>query len=127
MRPTTLTILVSEAQTNLLLTQGPDEMMRAVLPPASQVVNPSIGPQLLQSIASWLNQQLDVVLCVDDPQIWSCLGLTDGLGCARDTVSYTVQVVDREAHRRRGRRLKGIGDFRQLHQLRRMVAEGGAS
>ncbi len=126
MSPSILTILVSEAQTSLLLTQGPDELMRAVLPPVSQVLNPSIGPQLLSAISSWLNQRLDVVLCVDDPHIWSCLGLTDGLGVARNAVSYTVQVVDHEARRRRGRRLGGIGDFRQLHQLRRAAAERGA-
>jgi hypothetical protein len=123
----TLTIVVSEAQTRLLLTQGPDELMRAVLPPASRVRNESSGPQLLRGIASWLDKPLHIVLCADGEQSWSCLGLTDGLGCALNSLFYTVQVVDRGARRRRGRRLRGIGDFRQLHLLRRMAAEGGAS
>ncbi len=123
----TLTILVSDTQTRLLLTQGPDELMRAVLPPVPPVQSVASGALLLQGIASWLNRRLHVVLCADGEQTWSCLGLTDGLGCARDTVFYTVQVVDRGAPRRRGQRLRGIGDFRQLHQLRRVAAEGGAS
>ena len=123
----TLTISVSERQTRLLLTQGPDELMRAILPPASRVRNETTGPQLLRGIASWLDQPLHIVLCADGEQSWSCLGLTDGLGCARDSLFYTVQVVDRGARRRRGRRLRGIGDFRQLHLLRRAAREGGAS
>jgi len=121
-----LTIVVSETQTRLLLTHGPDELMRAVMPPVPPVQGVSSGPLLLQGIASWLNTRLHVVLCADALQTWSCLGLTDGLGCALDSLFYTVQVVDRGAPRRRGRRLRGIGDFRQLHLLRRDAAEGGA-
>jgi len=123
----TLTIAASQAQTRLLLTQGSDELMRAVLPPASRVRNDMSGPLLLRGIASWLDQPLRVVLYVDADRPWSCLGLTDGLGCARDSLFYTVQVIERGARRRRGRRLRGIGDFRQLHLLRRVAAEGGAS
>lgn len=123
----TLTISVSERQTRLLLTQGPDELMRAVLPPASRVRTETTGPELLRAIASWLDRPLHVVLCADGEQSWSCLGLTDGLGCARDSLFYTVKVVDRGARRRRGRRLRGIGDFRQLHLLRRAALQGGAS
>jgi len=102
MSPYTLTMMVSQAHTRLLLTEGPDELMRAVLPPPSQVRHESAAPGLLQGIACWLDQPVRVVLSADAEQISSCLGLTDV----------------------RGR----IGDFRQLHQLQRQLAvEGGAS
>jgi hypothetical protein len=122
-----LTIVVSPTQTRLLLTQGPDELMRAVMPPVPRRQGVLSAPLLLQGIASWLDSRLHVVLCADGLQSWSCLGLTDELDCALESVFYTVQVVDLGVPRRRGRRLRGIGDFRQLHLLRRAAAEGGAS
>ena len=130
MSPYTLTMIVSQTHTRLLLTEGPDELMRAVLPPPSHVRHESAAPWLLQGIACWLDQPVRVVLSADAEQISSCLGLTDELGFGDSGIYYAVQAVERGAHpRRRGRRLRGrIGDFRQLHQLQRQVAtEGGAS
>lgn len=130
MSPYTLTMMVSQAQTRLLLTEGPDELMRAVLPPPRQVRHESAAPLMLQGIACWLDQPVHVVLSADAEQITSCLGLTDALGFGDSSVYYAVQAVERGARpRRRGRRLRGrIGDFRQLHQLQRQIAaEGGAS
>jgi hypothetical protein len=130
MSPYTLTMMVSQAQTRLLLTDGPDELMRAALPPPLQVRHESAAPLLLQGIACWLDQPVRVVLSADAEQISSCLGLTDELGFGDSSLYYAVQAVERGAHRsRRGRRLRGrIGDFRQLHQLQRqLAAEVGAS
>ena len=122
-----LTMLASPTQIRLLLTNGPDELMRAVFPPCPRTQGVSSAPLLLQAIASWLGNRVHVVLCADYPPNWSCLGLSDDLGCGLDSLFYTVEVVERGALRRRGRRLRGIGDFRQLHLLRRSAAETGAS
>lgn len=122
----TLAVLVTKTQTRVLLTQGPDELLRAVLPPPWQVRSESAAQSLLQGIATWVDRPLHVVLSAAEEQLSFCLGLTDELGCARNSVFYTVQVVDRGAPRRRGRRLRGIGDFRQLHLLSRDELEGGA-
>jgi hypothetical protein len=129
MSPYTLTMVVSQTETRLLLTHGPDELMRAVLPPPGHVCHESAAPLLLQGIACWLDQPVCVVLSAGAAQISSCLGLTDELGFGQSSVYYAVQAVDRGVHRRRGRRIRGrIGDFRQLHLLRRQIAaEGGAS
>ncbi len=129
MIPYTLTMVVSQTETRLLLTHGTDELLRAVLPPPGYVRHESAAPLLLQGIACWLDQPVRVVLSAGAAQISSCLGLTDELGFGQNSVYYTVQAVDRAAPRRRGRRIRGrIGDFRQLHLLRRQIAvEGGAA
>ncbi len=126
----TLLIAVSQTQTRLLLTFGPDELLRAVLPPPSQVGHDFAAPSLLRGIATWLDQPLRVVLSVEPSQICSCLGLTDALGIGHATVFYTVDAVESGRRRRAGRRLRlrrNGGDFRQLHLLRRQLAEGGAA
>jgi hypothetical protein len=128
MSPYTLTIRVSPKQTQLLLTCGSDELLRAALPPPSQVRHESAAPSLLQGIASWLDQPLRVVLSAAGSQLCFCLGLTDELGCGHHTVFYRVEAVDHAVRRRNGRRLRGrVGNFRQLHLLRRQLAEGGAA
>lgn len=125
----TVTIMVSSHNTRLLVTQGPDELMRAVLPPNDHVRYSNAAPLLLQGIACWLDTSLEVVLSAAGQQLSSCLGLTDVFGIAESSVYYTVKAVDRDVKRPRPRRLGGLGDFRQLHLFRRQnqnVAEGGA-
>jgi len=126
----TLLISVSQAQTRLLLTLGPDELLRAVLPHPSQVGHDFAAPTLLRGIATWLDRPLRVVLSVEPSQICSCLGLTDALGIGLASVFYTVDAVECGGRRRSGRRLRlrqHTGDFRQLHLLRRQQADGGAA
>ena len=123
----TVTLRVGQTQTRLLLTHETDEMMRLALPPPSPMHSCQCVPALLQSIALWLDQPLHVVLSVAAAQRSLCLGLTDALGCGIDSVFYTVQVLERGVRRRRGRRLRGVGDFRRLHLLQRAAQGGGAS
>jgi hypothetical protein len=46
-----------------------------------------------------------------------CLGLTDELGMGAQSVFYRVDVVERGRRRRRGTRIRGVGDFGDLRQL----------
>jgi hypothetical protein len=56
------------------------------------------------------------VLCADVEASSSATRMLDGLGFGTKTVHYDVEVAFR-AHRRRGRRIRGVGDFGDLRQL----------
>jgi hypothetical protein len=122
-----LTIRATPTKTQLLLTSGADELMRAVLPPIPRHQGVATLPLLLRALASWLDARLHVVLSADVSYAWSHLGLTDELNCPINSLFYTVEVLDRATRPRAARRLRGVGDFRQLHLLRRVVQDGGAS
>jgi hypothetical protein len=107
--------------TRVLVSQGPDELVRALLPPASQVRHARAVPTLLEGLAMWLDKRLDVVLSVDAQEVASCLGLTDALGIGAESVYYRVQVSERGVRRRRGTRIRGVGDFGDLRQLRLVI------
>ena len=122
MENTLVTIAACPRQTRMLVTQGPDELLRAVLPGAPRIRHPQAVTTVLQGLSLWLDQRLCVVLSVDEPEGSLCLGLTDTLGFGHDTLHYQVREVAR-AHRR-GRRLRGVGDFRQLYLLSRAAHRG---
>jgi hypothetical protein len=109
--------------TRVLLTHGPDELLRAILPPPSQVLRDRPVPTFLEGLAEWLDVRLPVVLSVGAQQVGSCLGLTDDLGVGRRCLYYEVEVRERGLRRRRGARIRGLGDFGDLRQLR-LVADG---
>jgi len=107
--------------TRVLVTHGPDELMRAMLPPAEEVRNERAAATLLEGLALWLDVALPVVLSVDAQQASFCLGLTDELGLGVSSVFYRVEVHERgreKSRPRRGRRIRGVGDFGDLRQLR---------
>jgi hypothetical protein len=110
--------------TKVLLTHGPDELLRAILPPPSQVLRDRPVPTFLEGLAEWLDVTLPVVLSVDVREAGSCLGLTDDLGLGKSCLYYQVAVIERGARRRRGTRIRGLGDFGDLRQLR-LVSDGG--
>lgn len=119
----TVVLIPSEARTRLLLTAGADELLRAVLPPPSQLQYERAALMLLESLALWLNAKLHVVLSVDAKEAGCCLGLTDELGVGVRSLFFDVEVRDRRVRRRRGQRIRGIGDFTDLRQLR-LVPDG---
>jgi hypothetical protein len=112
----TVTLSLSAARSRVLLTAGPDELLRAVLPPPSQIRHERAVLSLLQSLAMWLDRAPRVVVSADEGDATFLFGLTDELGNPQRSVYYTVEVVERRA-RRRGRRVAGVGDFRDLRQL----------
>lgn len=110
--------------TRVLLTHGPDELLRAILPPPAQVLRDRPVPTFLEGLAEWLDVQLPVVLSVDARQAGCCLGLTDDLGLGKSCLYYQVEVQERGLRRRRGTRIRGLGEFGDLRQLRLMPSGG---
>src|SRR5262245_56439942 len=114
----------SGTRTRILVTDGPDELLRAVLPPPSQMHYERAAIKLLEGLSQWLNAKLYVVLSVDEKEAAWCLGLTDHLGAGLRSVYFDVEVRDRRFRRRRGQRIRGIGDFKDLHPLRLIPDDG---
>ena len=116
-------IIPSATRTRMLVTEGPDELLRALLPSPSQLQHERAAITFLESLALWLNAKLHVVLSVDAKEAGFCLGLTDELGVGVRSLFFDVEVRDRRARRRRGQRIRGIGNFADLRQLR-LVPDG---
>lgn len=110
-------IVPSPTRTRVLVSHGCDELLRAILPPPSAVHYPSAAMSFLQGLSLWLDAKLHVVLSVDEREARSCLGLSDEMGFGVHSVYFGVEVHDRRARRRRGQRIRGVGDFADLRQL----------
>jgi len=100
--------------TRLLVMEGRDELLRAVLGPAT-ATHPRAAATLLEGLALWHQRPLAVALCVGERDSSSSLHLFDALGMGERSVHYSVAVVPRE--RRGGRRLSALGRFGDLRQL----------
>lgn len=116
MNKRTVTISTSNAQTKLLLTDGPDQLMRAVLPPFHHARHPRAMQTFLEGLALLLGQSFRVVVSAAELEGTSLFGLTDDFGGCLPSVFYSVEVVE-PAQRRRAKRVAGVGDFRDLRQL----------
>ena len=115
----TVILTPSAARTRVLVMAGSDELLRALLPPPSQLQYERAAITFLESLALWLNTKLHVVLSVDAKEAGCCLGLTDELGLGMHSLFFDVEVRDRAARQRRGQRIRGVGDFASdLRQLR---------
>jgi hypothetical protein len=119
----TVVMIPSAARTRVLLMEGPDELLRALLPSPSQLQHERAAITFLESLALWLNAKLHVVLSVDAREAGCCLGLTDELGVGVRSLFFDVEVRDRRARQRPGQRIRGIGNFADLRQLR-LVPDG---
>lgn len=122
----TVVLSPSPMRTRLLVACGPDELLRACLPSPSRVRHERALPTLLEGLALVFDRQLRVVLSVDAREAGFCLGLTDELGLGHRTIYYEVEVVGRRVRRRRGERIRGVGDFADLCQLRLIREPAGA-
>jgi len=118
-----VTLASAAARTRLLVTVGPDEVLRARLPRLDQVRNERAVKTLLEGLSLWLDQRLCVALSAAEPEDSWRLQLTDELGVGARSVFYAVEVVERR-RRYRGTRLRGLGDFRELHQLALLARPG---
>jgi hypothetical protein len=123
----TVTLMPSSSRTRMLLTHGPDELLRAVLPPPPSMYRERAVPMLLEGLAQWVDAPIHVVLSVDARDASFCLGLTDEMGCGTHGLFYKVEVVERGVPRRRGARIRGIGDFADLRQLQILMRSPGCS
>jgi hypothetical protein len=122
----TVVMVPSATRTRVLVSHGTDELLRAILPPPSAIRYQEAALALLQGLSLWLDEKLRVVLSVDEREAGSCLGLTDEMGLGLHSIYFDVEVHDRRARRRRGQRIRGIGDFADLRQLylRWLVPDG---
>jgi hypothetical protein len=111
----TVTLAPERERTRLLAMSGPDELLRGLLGPPSEM-HPAAATTLLEGLSLWYQQPLAVVLCVGERSCGSELGLCDALGLGRRNLHYDVGVVVDEA-RRRAHRLGGPGDFRALRRV----------
>jgi hypothetical protein len=112
-----MTISATARETRVLLTHGPDEVMKARLraTPAHRFA----GPMLCESMALWHDQRVRAVVSAESEDVVFALGLCDALGIARATLHYTVEPLLLDELPRRGLRLTGLGSFRGEHRLRR--------
>src|SRR5260221_115732 len=88
--------------------------------PRDYLCHQRAAARLAAALAVWRDPTLRVALSVDAKDAGFCLGLTDELGVGMRSVYYEVEVIEPEAvrRRRRGIRIPGVGDFRDLRQLR---------
>jgi hypothetical protein len=117
MRPKiTVRILPSSSSTRVLVTESNDQLLKARFPEPSRV-HRLAAPTLLEAIALFYQQRVRVVLSADSEVISSALGLTDGFGFGNSNLYYEVEVVPDAHARRRGQRVQGVGDFRDVCRL----------
>jgi hypothetical protein len=112
----TVMLSSSASRTRLLLLDGQDELMRAVLPPGHLLRQRRAASVLLEGLSLWLDARLSVVLSADEAEASYYLDLVDDLGQPARGVYFEVRMVERRA-RRRPRRLGGVSDFADLRQL----------
>ena len=112
----TVTMSFSGVRSRILVTAGTDEILRAVLPSPRQVRHTQAALSFLEALALWLDHSPRVVVSAAEVDATSLFGLTDDFGSPGRGVYYQVEVVERKP-RRRGKRLAGVGEFRDLRQL----------
>ena len=111
----TMAFKLDRDRVRLVLVQGDQELLRASLPPPARFWSTKPAKALLESLGSWLDTSLRVVFAAADPADGWSLELTDELGIGCRTLFY--EVVPVEPKRGRPQRLRGIGDFRDVHRL----------
>lgn len=116
MNQITVTISTSNRQTKLLLTEGSDQLMKAILPPSHHARHPRAMQTFLEGLALLLGHSFRVVVSAADLEGTSLFGLTDDFGVSQPNVFYSVEVVE-PTQRRGAKQTTGVGDFRDLRQL----------
>ncbi len=96
----------------MLVRRGRCDLLKAVLGPAEQA-HRRAAVTLLEGLALWHQQALDVVLCADDALSGCALGLCDALGFGEQNVHYEVGV----AYLGPGQTITGVGNFGDLRRL----------
>jgi len=114
-----VTVTASSCETRILVRDSIGDVLLARLGPLEFAHRYALR-MLLEGIALWEQQTIDVVLCADDSFDCHRVGLFDALGVARETALLRVELAPIE-HRplRSAIRLSGLGSFaRERLQLR---------
>jgi len=116
------TVTASDAETRILIRTSIGDVLIARLGPLENAQRYALR-SLLEAIALWEQQRVDVVLFADDRSDWQRTGLLDALDVARELALLRVQLVPAELrHRRAAKRLTGLGSFVQERDRLRQVA-----
>jgi hypothetical protein len=111
-------------ETRALLMDGCDEIMRAYLPPAREMKSNQAVITLVEGLSQWLDSRIHIVVSAASHHDTFYLGLTDIFGVGTDRLYYEVTVLEKAARRPRGKRIRGLGDFSDLHRLRLRAIAG---
>jgi len=113
------TVTASEAETRILIQASSGDVLIARLGPLENAQRYALR-SLLEAIALWEQQRVDVVLFADDRSDWQRAGLLEALDVARELALLRVQLVPAEVRQRRqAKRLSGLGSFvHERHRLR---------
>jgi hypothetical protein len=122
---TTIVRLSAEpTQTRLLMTQGPKDIGRVILPRSPVSAHPRAAATLLEGLSLFLGERLSVVLCVDECSTSCELALLDGLGFGERSIFYEVGIAARMSRAdHRGARALRLPDS-DFRDLRRLTLEG---
>jgi hypothetical protein len=114
-----MTICATSLETRVLLTEGPDEVMKARLRRVTTPAHRFAGPMLCEAMALWHDKRVRAVVSAESEDVLFALGLCEGLGVPRATLHYIVEPLFMDDPPRRGQRLSGLGNFRGEHRLRK--------
>jgi hypothetical protein len=117
MDPYCLLLVPSGTRTRLVLTQGPREGLRAVLPPLTHVRHGRAVTTLLEGLALWLDAPVRVALCAEASGTTYWLGLTDARGSGTRGLFHEVQLLAPRGKRQAGQ-VHALGEWE-------VGAEGG--
>ena len=115
MKPYTLIVSAVQSRMRLLLLDETDEILKADLPPGNFPRHPRAMTTLFEGLSMWLGAKLHVVVSADALDSSYCLEFVDDLGGVAPSVFFEVDIAPRI--RRPGRRIRGVGQFRDLKQL----------
>ncbi len=117
MDPSCLLRVPSGTRTRLVVTQGPRQGARAVLPPLMHVRHGRAVTTLPKGLALWLDAPVRVALCAGASGTTSWLGLTDARGSGTRGLIHEVQ-------RLAPRDKRQAGQVYALGERERVVAGG---
>jgi hypothetical protein len=116
MEPYVVALKFSTESARVLVRRGPDEVLRAILPPlVPPLRHPRAVASFLEGLAMWTEARLRVVLPAGESDSSYWLDLTDERGVGASRLFYEVESVAPRV--RRPARLGGVGDFRDVRQL----------
>lgn len=116
-----VTIAPERERVRMVATTAERDLLKAVLGPVRHC-HPRAATTLLEGLSLWYQSPLSVVLCVDEADPSSAFELYEGLGLELELsarrLHYEVGVAVHRRPARRRERLSGLGDFRDLRQMR---------
>lgn len=115
------TVSASSTETRILIRDQSSDLLIARLGPLEHAQRFALRG-LLEAVALWDQQRIDVVLFADDGSSWERSGLVDALGVAREAALLKIDLVPAEVRRGRKRRLVGLGSFEHERRLLDSVA-----